>query len=1018
MMREAIEGMLDRLPFGAEPAAEAPAASQPPAGAVAPAAEAQAAPAAGQPPAGDESDSYEKPVIFSFERAQKDTGFEQMEWKLRSTTLEEPISGTKAESLRLVEAKPFDLEETFLPLPSDELNRALSTPTKPPAEWKPGKKLPPGYFDPPGKGLDYCPDIVVFDDLGGTIRHLELSRYGKWDKDSADTRTLQPSIAAWHNPADIESKSTATSENMVAEALVLLLSRLRYAAAPENQTALKRTPLEPIVVCSVTGPPPRLDKVEPMSFWGVLLSDRNLRRRTVVIVDVNDLRDSSYPDGRDRDRSGGSELAISSGLSWESTAQDTIAELRRSPQLRRLLEFSQVVVRFGYCGALHISQRGAREWDYQLYYDPQRDDTTWTDRDKQGVVLGESSLFVASIVSNLTRVCLERKESPVLQDLPTTIGESLPKAIRAVQRLVHLGYQDLEDARDDEDDEDDDEDEEEDEEDEEDEEEDEEDEEEDEDDDEDDEENDDARSLTAFHPQLFAPDPPDPPGTVNLHPIACATIPPLRNRVWSMLSFSTQGRIGQVARQIVRHGVSASLLQQVPTIGDYADAITDLLNGRLNEEENYQKLLRIAPLASGSPPEQVLSQKLKKVLMSAARDAFDALTSLPKEQKEMASKAAIQAVSMMKPLENDRDLVAFWRLRGQERAQFEKFDSEAAQILETLCRRIGVRIRREIEFPFATDPRFAPVTAPVYRLGSQFLVDRREIEGVREVRKLIKLHLDDVATKEKDAKKNPNVNTPLSLAVFGPPGAGKSSIVKAVIGTFEGHVTRPKILDPVNLAQFSSTADLDNAFQKIVDVRAEGRVPIVFFDEFDSRFQEEEWGWLKFFLAPMEDGRYRDKAVHTAVFVFAGGTSPTYADFSQRNRPSTDSQVQAFGRAKGPDFVSRLKGHLDIVGVNPADSDDDLYLIRRAVVVRSILTDIQKLSDTSEAKIDRDILRAILFVPQYRNGARSIKKLIEMCSGSARRLTNGALPPINQLNMVTDGAAFLDLLSNVSAENY
>lgn len=38
-----------------------------------------------------------------------------------------------------------------------------------------------------------------------------------------------------------------------------------------------------------------------------------------------------------------------------------------------------------------------------------------------------------------------------------------------------------------------------------------------------------------------------------------------------------------------------------------------------------------------------------------------------------------------------------------------------------------------------------------------------------------------------------------------------------------------------------------------------------------------------------------------------------------------------------------------------------------------------------------------------------------MCPGAARRVTNGGLPPISQLNMVTDGQAFMDLLNNVSA---
>ena len=61
-----------------------------------------------------------------------------------------------------------------------------------------------------------------------------------------------------------------------------------------------------------------------------------------------------------------------------------------------------------------------------------------------------------------------------------------------------------------------------------------------------------------------------------------------------------------------------------------------------------------------------------------------------------------------------------------------------------------------------------------------------------------------------------------------------------------------------------------------------GKIPLVFFDEFDSAFKGK-LGWLKYFLAPMQDGVFRlGDSVHPigkAIFVLAGGTSSTYRQF-------------------------------------------------------------------------------------------------------------------------------------------
>jgi hypothetical protein len=167
----------------------------------------------------------------------------------------------------------------------------------------------------------------------------------------------------------------------------------------------------------------------------------------------------------------------------------------------------------------------------------------------------------------------------------------------------------------------------------------------------------------------------------------------------------------------------------------------------------------------------------------------------------------------------------------------------------------------------------------------------------------------------------------------------------------------------------------------------------------------------------MEDGEFNKKNVKNAILVFAGGTAATFSEFSLQNRSTSDPQWQDYCRAKGPDFISRLGGHLNIVGINPADADDELYLVRRAILIRAFLQRMQTLSGTEIAQIDDHMLRAVLHVPEYRHGGRAVRMLLQLCKDSEGRISLSAVPPIQQLNMLVDGQAFLDLAMNVARDH-
>ncbi len=287
---------------------------------------------------------------------------------------------------------------------------------------------------------------------------------------------------------------------------------------------------------------------------------------------------------------------------------------------------------------------------------------------------------------------------------------------------------------------------------------------------------------------------------------------------------------------------------------------------------------------------------------------------------------------------------------------------------------------------------------PLGQFGNLITLDRSEIESFSSIKNLINEYL-----------KSPTVKRPISIGVFGPPGSGKSFGVTEVVKSIDPGKVPDKPLE-FNLSQFNSLDDLITAFHKIRDVSLQGVVPLVFFDEFDSEFQREKLGWLKYFLAPMQDGLFRDgEAVHPigkGIFVFAGGTRSTFEEFSEQQ------SNQVFRDAKGSDFVSRLRGYINIKGPNPVKGNmqnDRLSMIRRATVLRFLLKKNapQIFKAGKLCQIDRDVLQAFIKVPYYKHGIRSMESIIEMSSLAGRKkYEQAALPSPEQLELHVNAEIF------------
>ena len=238
---------------------------------------------------------------------------------------------------------------------------------------------------------------------------------------------------------------------------------------------------------------------------------------------------------------------------------------------------------------------------------------------------------------------------------------------------------------------------------------------------------------------------------------------------------------------------------------------------------------------------------------------------------------------------------------------------------------------------------------------------------------------------------------------------------------------------------------------------------MLFFDEFDCSVERTRFYWLKHFLAPLQDGKFRSghnvHPIGRAIFIFAGGVYTTFKGFSEameENRkltqPKNQETVAGAKRAtgarthnrqgetqqnfKGVDFLSRLHGHIDVKAFSPRDAKDPettrdglfrcnghdivadpCFLMRRAFVLRSLLEmHLQKVftqGSSKKARINRKVVNALLATKEFNHGARSMEAIIRMSFlENAESFEIAHLPPDDQLRMHIDGDNFKYCLDN------
>ncbi len=229
---------------------------------------------------------------------------------------------------------------------------------------------------------------------------------------------------------------------------------------------------------------------------------------------------------------------------------------------------------------------------------------------------------------------------------------------------------------------------------------------------------------------------------------------------------------------------------------------------------------------------------------------------------------------------------------------------------------------------------------------------------------------------------------------------------------------------------------MTHAFNTIRDISIRGRLPIVFWDEFDCALSGRPLGWLSAFLSPMQDGTFSERGhlrpIGRCVFVFGGGIYATRADFERMERAGehltdTDRAKLRF-ETKSPDFLSRLRGYIDMPGLSaPSYSEGDLTerpyiesldeaeyrascMTRRALLLRAFCEKYKNLFSNQYGyenylSIGDHLPRAFLLVKKYEHQARSLEAIVNMSVlPGAYEYNRSTIPSRQQLELhIEDG---------------
>lgn len=298
-------------------------------------------------------------------------------------------------------------------------------------------------------------------------------------------------------------------------------------------------------------------------------------------------------------------------------------------------------------------------------------------------------------------------------------------------------------------------------------------------------------------------------------------------------------------------------------------------------------------------------------------------------------------------------------------------------------------------------PEKALAACPVQRFGKLLVVERAEQENLRAVIDAVKERL------------NSSSLSPTSIGISGLPGSGK----KFTIANMADHIAGDKAVHRLNYnARLLKSEDLIAACHKIRDFTSTGELTIVCFENFESVLEAGN-NLLDDFVAIMRDGQFADKGhLHSLgrplLFFIVNHETTTLSVAHTPITPVSDSRRDRTDLNESALF-DNLHGIMRVLGPNQISAEDNTFPVRRAMMLRQLLTDKYPLlvQPNGRVSIEEGVLHALLLVPSFKHGLRSLEKIISTSRLSHKtKFDVAALPPEEQIQLHTEGKIFMSYL--------
>jgi len=298
-------------------------------------------------------------------------------------------------------------------------------------------------------------------------------------------------------------------------------------------------------------------------------------------------------------------------------------------------------------------------------------------------------------------------------------------------------------------------------------------------------------------------------------------------------------------------------------------------------------------------------------------------------------------------------------------------------------------------------PEKALALCPVQQFANLLTVERDEQESLRAVVGAVRERLHSTTPQ------------PTSVGILGPAGSGKKFTTMNVADHVAGDRPVQKLTYNARLLK---SEDLIAACHTIRDHTASGQLTIVSFENFEAVL-EQGHELLNAFLVLMRDGKFTDRGhvrnlgsplmfflinqEQGALSTTPTPMTPTVGDF--RERPIIDESL----------LMDYLHGMVRVTGPNQTSAEDKTFSVRRAIMLRQLLKRKHPHLEASNGimKIEEGVLHALLLVPSYKHGLRSLEKIISTSRLSGRaKFDVASLPPEEQIQLHVDGRIFMSYL--------